>query len=617
MSSLEPAAKSMRPDLVDLNPTNVTLEDLPRFPRMTGWFRPALLSKLLLRVIVSDLFGQYADRRLIQAALDSVDATELCKRADLTEYMIADASGAVWFDYVADLGDGFDATYAIAYLLAQPSLTVNGYETQRGSALIMGGDQVYPTATGDDYRTRMRQPYAFAFPGDPATKQKPLLLIPGNHDWYDGLVSFLAMFCRQRSLTIGNWRTCQRRSYFAAKLTENWWLWAIDIALVHDMDQPQADYFVAIAKDMPEHANIILCSAEPGWYKAEAHGDAFRTIGYAVWIARSAGKDLRIPLVLSGDSHHYARYSGDGVQYITSGGGGAFLHGTLDLRDEIRADLLKENTLLSLKTTADETHVSCEKEACYPTKDKSAALLCGNFDFFRLNPQFSFFLGGVYALISLLVTSLRGWDALMQTWDIALVAYLLLFFGFFSYSGYQEGYSRRVAWLSATHAAAHLAAALAISWLVWRAASCIHPPAKWHWLPWLLFTFATCVPLAGVIGGTIFGINLVITCRWFGINHNDAFSSMRIDGFRQFLRIQISGDLVHIYPIAIDKVPSRGGWIKNSDYPARPTASVFAPAEPLNANLIEGPIVIRAKAAPTTANASVSTPSPPRAQPEP
>ena len=148
----------MRPDLVDLNPTNVTLEDLPRFPRMTGWFRPALLSKLLLRVIVSDLFGQYADRRLIQAALDSVDATELCKRADLTEYMIADASGAVWFDYVADLGDGFDATYAIAYLLAQPSLTVNGYETQRGSALIMGGDQVYPTATGDDYRTRMRQP---------------------------------------------------------------------------------------------------------------------------------------------------------------------------------------------------------------------------------------------------------------------------------------------------------------------------------------------------------------------------------------------------------------------------------------------------------------------------
>jgi hypothetical protein len=28
------------------------------------------------------------------------------------------------------------------------------------------------------------------------------------------------------------------------------------------MDQPQADYFVAIAREMPQGANIILCSAE-------------------------------------------------------------------------------------------------------------------------------------------------------------------------------------------------------------------------------------------------------------------------------------------------------------------------------------------------------------------
>src|ERR1700704_3692735 len=131
MSGLGPTATKTRP-LVDLEPANVTPEDLPRFPRMTSWFRPSLLSKLLLRVIVSDLFGQYADRRLIQAALDPVDAETLRERADLTKYMIADADGAIWFDYVADLGDGFDATYAIAYLLAQPNLNVDG--TRRGAA---------------------------------------------------------------------------------------------------------------------------------------------------------------------------------------------------------------------------------------------------------------------------------------------------------------------------------------------------------------------------------------------------------------------------------------------------------------------------------------------------
>ena len=609
-----PVTPVTRPDLIDLTAETVQLADLPRFPGMTSWFRPVLLAKLLLRVIVSDLFGQYADRRLIQAALDPVDEAELRARADLTTHMSADADGAVWFDYVADLGDGFDATYAVAYLLAQPSLTVGGHQTRRGSVLLMGGDQVYPTATGDDYRIRMRKPYTFARPAADNEERTPLLLLPGNHDWYDGLVAFLAMFCRQRSLTIGGWRTVQRRSYFAAKLTENWWIWAIDIALVRDMDQPQTDYFVAIAKGMPEHANIILCSAEPGWYKAEAHGDAFRTIDYAIWIARSASKDLRIPLVVSGDAHHYARYSGGGVQYITSGGGGAFLHGTLDLRDEIHADLLREDTRLLLKTTPDANHTPCETPACYPSKPESAALLRGNLDFFRLNPQFSIFLGGIYALVSLGMTWLRGWDAPAPTWDIALTIYLILFAGFYAYTGYQEGYTPRVAGLSAVHAAAHLIAALALSWLVWQVAWYIHPPAAWHWLAWLVFTLIIFVPLGGAVAGTIFGLNLFVTSRWCGINYTDAFSAMRIDGYRQFLRMRILGDLLEVYPIAIDKVPRRDGWVKNAADPDRPGASVFAPAQPLDAKLIEGPVVIRAMAAPTTADARVSAPSPPRAQ---
>ena len=45
---------------------------------------------------------------------------------------------------------------------------------------------------------------------------------------------------------------------------------------------------MAIAKTMPHNSNIILCSAEPGWYKAEAEGNAFRTLSYAAWIAENA-----------------------------------------------------------------------------------------------------------------------------------------------------------------------------------------------------------------------------------------------------------------------------------------------------------------------------------------
>jgi hypothetical protein len=131
--------------------------------------------------------------------------------------------------------------------------------------------------------------------------------------------------------------------------------------LVRDMDQPQADYFVAIAREMPQGANIILCSAEPGWYKAAEEGASFRTLTYAARIAENAKdehgkkKDLKIPLVLSGDSHHYAHYFGEGTHYITSGGGGAFLHGTLELKPQIQAKWLRDD------------QATLELEACYPS----------------------------------------------------------------------------------------------------------------------------------------------------------------------------------------------------------------------------------------------------------
>src|SRR4051794_40675660 len=98
----------------------VSVNQLAKYPTMTPWFRPGLLAKLLWRVIVSDLFGQYADRRLIVAALDTVDKEQ--DLVDRARYFMPgqsnqevwtftpDAEGALWIDFVADLGDGFDAT---------------------------------------------------------------------------------------------------------------------------------------------------------------------------------------------------------------------------------------------------------------------------------------------------------------------------------------------------------------------------------------------------------------------------------------------------------------------------------------------------------------------------
>ena len=123
---MQPAQKEI--ELKELNAGNIRREDLVRLPGMTGWFGPVLLIKLLWRVIVSDLFGQYADRRLMEAALDPATKKDHVDRAKIG--LSPGNDGATWIDYVSDLGDGFDATYAIAYLLAQPRITVEGWTSR-------------------------------------------------------------------------------------------------------------------------------------------------------------------------------------------------------------------------------------------------------------------------------------------------------------------------------------------------------------------------------------------------------------------------------------------------------------------------------------------------------
>ncbi len=139
--------------------------DYSRYPRMAHWFSPLLLAKLLNNVILSSIFGHYADRRLIVAALDTVDAkTHLDRATALKARLQPDADGAVWIDWVADLGDGFDSTYAVASLLARKELALGDLVLPRGQALFMGGDEVYPKASAQAYKNQLRQPYAWAFP---------------------------------------------------------------------------------------------------------------------------------------------------------------------------------------------------------------------------------------------------------------------------------------------------------------------------------------------------------------------------------------------------------------------------------------------------------------------
>ncbi|MFB7369814.1 metallophosphoesterase family protein [Streptomyces sp. NPDC056222] len=320
------------------------------------WLAPGQLARTAVKAVLAAVFAGYSDKREVQKVLDAHLLQAPLGKPDAAE---------IWVDFVADVGDGFDATSSVAWTLAEEELVVppagqgDGFSPapgdvrlSRGSLLVLGGDQVYPAASATGYEDRLKGPYRAALPeaADP-----PLMVaLPGNHDWYDGLTAFLRMFTQQRS--IGAWQTRQTRSYFCVRLPERWWLVGLDSQLGSYFDDPQLRYFEEhLSANLGPGDGVIVCSAEPTWLESvEKNADAFNALH---WFDRNIirsrvhpGSGERVPtnasvrLWLTGDHHHYARYAerlpgdppGTGVpapdprrrQMVTCGMGGAYLAAT-------------------------------------------------------------------------------------------------------------------------------------------------------------------------------------------------------------------------------------------------------------------------------------------------
>lgn len=538
------------------------------YPAMTRWFRPALLFKLLGNVIISQIFGQYADRRLMIAALDTdskqFERTTLNPGKDYTPR----EDGDFWFDFVADLGDAWDPTYSIAKLLAEPALTIDGKTLPRSQLLVMGGDEVYPTASREAYQHKTRDPYAIAFPEpEKGIIRTPLYAVPGNHDWYDGLVTFLAFFCRTIPVKFGGWITRQRRSYFALKLTDKWWLWCSDIQLDDDMDAPQAEYFRLIAAQMPANSNIILCSAEPGWLYTHKTLAPYNICDFFAGLAIRFGHGLKVPIVLSGDTHHYSRYTADdGTQFITSGGGGAFLHPTHQIPQSI--DLprwLGHDRKINLNAT-------------YPPQNKSRFLLWRNFFFAFTNWDFAALVGFIYWLVGAALIFRPEID----TYIFTLAAFSITIL---AYTRYQERTDRLRNWIvSLINGMAHAVATYFLANIFNEINATYFPALLQNFYGNAALTLVEMLFAGGLVGATIFGTNLAITCAFLDMNSNDAFSAMRLETYKNFLRIRITSDGdVEFYPIGLKDIPRRTEWQPSAD------GKTYETPYPLKPELIEEP----------------------------
>jgi Calcineurin-like phosphoesterase len=303
-----------------------------RRERMVEWLSPTGLFVTGVNVVLSSVFSRFADKRELEGALPGSTPTRYSSQNEL------------WLDYVADTGDGWDATYTVAQHLCQKHEVPGSYSTEPGDVLILGGDQVYPAATYDRYVRRLVVPFSAAAGTLPQKRhQRAMFAVPGNHDWYDGLTSFMRIFGRGRTFADA-WQAPQARSYFAVQLPGRWWLLGIDIAFDAYLDSAQVEHFRRLTGSTPDHIRkndrIILCTGKPTWASRTIRGDhRIRTHSQGTLLQDFEeelieGWGCDVALVLSGDLHHYAHYvSADGAHHrITSGCGGAYLYPTHGLR---------------------------------------------------------------------------------------------------------------------------------------------------------------------------------------------------------------------------------------------------------------------------------------------
>jgi hypothetical protein len=586
--------------------------DVQRLP-MVGWFDPGQLLVTGAKALAAFVVGGRSDPRLLQAVAPRETAFY-----DYTVYgpdgPAASRPGRgpsreeIWIDYVCDTGEGWNSVYAVAYAAAQPGLELESpaggrHATCRGDLLVFGGDQVYPASSREEYQRRLVVPYETAF-GDPQAPPTPhVFAIPGNHDWYDGLSAFMRLFCSAiGGRRFAGWATRQCRSYFALRLPGGWWLLGSDGQLRSDLDTPQIEYFREIAtRHMRPGERVIMCLAVPVWIYAHKYRQLGRAFDETdlVYLRDHvlAPQGVEVKVLLSGDLHHYRRHEemapppGEApVQKITAGGGGAFLHATHD-EDVAR--------ITEAATRPGASPLVFDLKTAYPDLRRSWRLSFGTLLFAVKNPKFGIVPALLYLFTAWVVGAGVGFpepvgalEALrlaglafvyqpgLALWMLAVGVVFLLFTDTHSTT------YRFAAGL--THAVAHWTCIFYLGWGAIIVAGWLLPGQSFtRFLVSGALVFAT----GWIVGSVVMGLYLLISLDVFGRHGEQAFAALRIQDFKNFLRLHIAQDgSLTIYPVKIERVPRR--W--RDRRPGEPTPSRVVPDEPFQPELIEPPIVVPA-----------------------
>ncbi|GAA0369981.1 metallophosphoesterase [Microbispora corallina] len=251
------------------------------------------------------------------------------------------------FLVLGDTGEGDASQYAVV-----PGLLKIGEGT---AFAVVASDVIYPTGSGNEYGDKFFRPYK--------DYRAPIYAVPGNHDWYDGLGGFMRVFCEAHALKIERqgfrlspsglrgllWkkpdvvdeaalaeaRTLRSLPEQQAMLPAPYWvidagrllLVGIDTGIAGDIDREQGEWLRRVSADPRPK---ILITGKPIYVRNEYHPCAIEGGGTVDEIVRDPANNY--VAAIGGDVHNYERYpvrvDGRVIQYIVSGGGGAFMHAT-------------------------------------------------------------------------------------------------------------------------------------------------------------------------------------------------------------------------------------------------------------------------------------------------
>jgi hypothetical protein len=348
--------------------------DVPAIKRKDSWVRPRTLWTARNDFLAKVVYDPVDRARVVWVRLARERAERDGRDPDFVVRRGTD--GPVSFLLLGDPGEGDASQYAVV-----PPLLSQADDTD---FTIVASDVTYPAGDMGGYDTKFFRPYR--------DLDQPIYAIPGNHDWYDGLHGFMSHICGidqpQAPLEVGPgirgkiarrlWRRTMRpddaalatmrrsrgRATQAPDPPQPGPYWAIDAGplrivgidtgIFGTIDDEQAAWLrrVSFGSDRPK----VLVTGKPLIVNGK-HLDP--KLGK---IVDDVVRDPRgrFVMLIGGDTHNYQRYpvtlaDGRTIQYVVSGGGGAYMHATHQI------------------ARVDVDGVSEEEFKCYPLRSDSLA----------------------------------------------------------------------------------------------------------------------------------------------------------------------------------------------------------------------------------------------------